>query len=82
MEIPRTAKRYWRDKATMRGKKSLDRIEAFHWISGIASTENLLLSLSFLQLVYFRYLFVLPQNRSRRLTTEDRFGSEANTPFH
>lgn len=61
----------------MRGKQSLDRIEAFLWISGIASTENLLLSLSFLQLAYFRDLFVLPQNRSRRLTTEDRFGSEA-----
>ena len=67
-----------RDKATMRGKQSLDRIEAFLWISGIASTENLLLSLSFLQLVYFRDLFVLPQNRSRRLTTEDRFGSQSD----
>lgn len=30
----------------MRTKQSLDRIEAFLWISGIASTENLLLSLN------------------------------------
>ena len=53
----------------------MDRIEAFLWISGIADTENLLLSLSFFQLVHFRALFVLPQNRSRRLTTEGRIGS-------